>query len=47
MAICLGMDPKIQSIRGTVNPPYGTGKNTRVEAPIPKEREKEIKNAGA
>ncbi|ABS30487.1 MAG: 50S ribosomal protein L1 [Candidatus Sulcia muelleri] len=47
IAICLGIDPKIQFIRGTVNLPYGTGKNIRVLALIPKEREKEIKNSGA
>ncbi|WP_110496050.1 MAG: 50S ribosomal protein L1 [Candidatus Karelsulcia muelleri] len=49
VAICLGVDPKKpnQMIRGTVNLPYGTGKNVRVLALIPPEREKEIKNAGA
>lgn len=49
IAICLGIDPKIpnQFIRGTVNLPYGSGKNIRVLALIPKEREKEIKNSGA
>ncbi|XMD35241.1 MAG: 50S ribosomal protein L1 [Candidatus Karelsulcia muelleri] len=49
VAICLGVDPKQpnQMIRGTVNLPYGTGKNVRVLALIPPEREKEIKNAGA
>lgn len=49
LAICLGIDPKMpnQFIRGTVNLPYGTGKNLRVLALIPKEREKEIKNSGA
>ncbi|WP_110513001.1 50S ribosomal protein L1 [Candidatus Karelsulcia muelleri] len=47
VAICLGVDPKKpnQMIRGTVNLPYGTGKNVRVLALIPPEREKEIKNA--
>jgi len=49
IAICLGIDTKIpnQFIRGTVNLPYGTGKNIRVLALIPKGREKEIKNSGA
>lgn len=49
IAICLGIDTKIpnQFIRGTVNLPYGSGKNIRVLALIPKEREKEIKNSGA
>ncbi|WGS82440.1 MAG: 50S ribosomal protein L1 [Candidatus Karelsulcia muelleri] len=49
VAICLGVDPKKpnQMIRGTVNLPYGTGKNVRVLALIPPEREKEIKKAGA
>ncbi|WGS82929.1 MAG: 50S ribosomal protein L1 [Candidatus Karelsulcia muelleri] len=49
VAICLGVDPKKpnQMIRGTVNLPYGTGKNVRVLALIPPEREKEIKTAGA
>ncbi|YCJ93534.1 MAG: 50S ribosomal protein L1 [Candidatus Karelsulcia muelleri] len=49
VAICLGVDTKKpnQMIRGTVNLPYGTGKNVRVLALIPPEREKEIKNAGA
>ncbi|WP_259292544.1 50S ribosomal protein L1 [Candidatus Karelsulcia muelleri] len=49
IAICLGIDTKIPNkfIRGTVNLPYGTGKNIRVLALIPKEREKEIKNSGA
>jgi len=49
IAICLGIDTKITNkfIRGTVNLPYGTGKNIRVLALIPKEREKEIKNSGA
>ncbi|ANO35706.1 50S ribosomal protein L1 [Candidatus Karelsulcia muelleri] len=49
IAIFLGIDTKIpnQFIRGTVNLPYGTGKNIRVLALIPKEREKEIKNSGA
>ncbi|AGS33337.1 LSU ribosomal protein L1p (L10Ae) [Candidatus Karelsulcia muelleri] len=47
IAICLGIDTKNQFIRGTVNLPYGTGKNIRVLALIPKEREKEIKNSGA
>ncbi|WP_259125308.1 50S ribosomal protein L1 [Candidatus Karelsulcia muelleri] len=46
IAICLGIDTKIPN-KLTVNLPYGTGKNIRVLALIPKEREKEIKNSGA
>ncbi|HEY4584346.1 MAG TPA: 50S ribosomal protein L1 [Acidimicrobiia bacterium] len=48
-AFHLGIDPKKadQLVRGTVSLPYGTGKNVRVAAFVPPDKEKEANEAGA
>lgn len=49
MDICLRVDTRKpnQIIRGSVNFPCGTGKNIRILALVPQEKEKEAKQAGA
>ena len=49
MAIRLGVDPKDanQMVRGTAKLPHGTGKDLKVLAMCPPEKEQEAKDAGA
>jgi len=49
IAVRLGVDPRKtnQMVRGTVTLPHGTGKNVRVLALVPPDKEEEAKNAGA
>ena len=49
IAIRLGVDPKKanQMVRGVVTLPNGTGKNLRVLALVPPDKENEAKEAGA
>ena len=46
---CLGIDPKKgdQQIRSTVNLPHGTGKTIKIAAFVAKDKEDEVKKAGA
>ena len=49
MAIRLGVDPKkaTEMVRGIVTLPHGTGKNIKVLALVPADKENEAKEAGA
>jgi len=49
LAVRLGVDPKKsnQMVRGTVTLPHGTGKQVRVLALVPPDKEEEAKSAGA
>ncbi len=49
LAVRLGVDPRKanQMVRGVVTLPHGTGKNVRVLALVPADKEQEAKDAGA
>ncbi len=49
LAVRLGVDPRKanQMVRGVVSLPHGTGKNVRVLALVPADKEQEAKDAGA
>ncbi|MDG1219991.1 MAG: 50S ribosomal protein L1, partial [Schleiferiaceae bacterium] len=49
LAIRLGVDPRKanQMVRGTVSLPHGTGKDIKVLALVPADKEAEAKEAGA
>ncbi|WP_185851455.1 50S ribosomal protein L1 [Blattabacterium cuenoti] len=49
ISVHLGIDTKLpnQMIRGFVKLPHGTGKNIRILALVPKDKELEVKEAGA